>query len=382
MKRLAAAVIGFCLVCAAPADALRLRHYVRDDVIELQAAAKTGDVEAMITLGNAYASGRVPGGADKASAIYWLRTAADLGSAEAQRDLGYFYDSADYPGHRRDETRAFLWFKRAAEKGDVFAQGRLAGIYETSATLRDYRKGYQWNLKAALQGDPTAADRIRTLYVYKDEVTSFDAAVERLSAAADAGDKTAQWRLATVLMAAMATPEEGDRARDVAEKSALQDSPEGLYLLANYLPPGTSGFSEAARVTRLAWLRKAADMGYVPAQLEWISDYETPAGIDPTQDPNERLIFDWYAAAAEKGWPVAQNALRHYYARGLFVPQDGAEARKWLLLAHHLPYYREGFLSAANPWREPVEEDWQAEGRRRAEAWLKAHPKLYWQDEE
>lgn len=377
MKHLAAAVFAIALACATPACALTSLNYSPADMREMEARAKAGDVDTMIDLGKAYAYGRTPGNrTDRASALYWFGKAANLGSAEAQTNLGYLY--AD------DEPRAFLWFQRAAEKGDVFAQGRLGRIYQTSPTLRDYGKGYHWTLKAALQGDDNAVVRLQTIYVYKNEVATFEAAMAKLSQAADAADKDAQWRLATVLMASMTTPEEGERARAMAEKAALQGSPEGLYLLACYVTPGKESLNEAERATRDEWLRKSADKGYVPAQLYWMSDYDSPLPYaDTAEDPNERMIFDWLVVAAEKGWPMAQEALSEYYRRGLFVGKDGVEAYKWLMLARHLPYHR-GAPSGTAPdlWNQTDDAEGEIEARRRAEAWLEAHPLQYWQVDE
>ncbi len=368
MKRLAAAFVGLVLFCAVPAHALSFSDYTPAEMRDMEAQARAGDVAAMVALGEAYAWGRAPGnGTDRASAVYWFGKAANLGNAEAQWALGNLY--AD------DEPRAFLWYQRAAEKGDVFAQGSLAEIYEKSVTRADYGKGYYWTLKAALQGDEHAVIKLQSLYVYKDEVATFNAALARLSDAADAGDPDAQSRLATVLMMGLAGYKDEARARALAEKAAAQNSPEGLYALYFLLP-------DDAKVERTVVLRRAADLGHVPAQLFWIQDYETPTNVDPAHDPNERLIFDWLLAAAEKGWPRAQLSLANYYRRGTFVEQDDAEALKWWLLAQYLPYHRKNVWLGSDPWSLPVEEPWQVEGHRRAEAWLKAHPKLYWQVDE
>ena len=368
MKRLAAALAGLILSCAVPACALSIRDYTPAEMREMQVQARAGDVTAMVALGEAYAWGRAPGnGTDRASAIYWFGKAANLGNAEAQRELGGLYAN--------DETRAFLWYQRAAEKGDVFAQGSLARIYEESATRADYGKGYDWTLKAALQGDELAVIRLQSLYIYKEEVATFDTALARLSEAADAGNPDAQSRLANVLMMGLAGQKDEVRARALAEKAAAKNSPEGLYALYFLLP-------EDAKAERTAVLRRAADLGHVPAQLMWMQDYDMPEGVEPAQDRNERLIFDWMLAAAEKGWPMAQLSLANYYQSGTFVAQDDAEAMKWRLVARYLPYHRKNVWLGSDPWALPVVEPWQVEAHRRAEAWLKAHPKQYWQVDE
>jgi TPR repeat protein len=270
---------------------------------------------------------------------------------------------------------------RAAEKGDVFAQGYLADIFETSSTRADYRKGYHWTLKAALQGDDNAVVRLQTIYVHRDEVTTFEAALEKLSRGGDQGDANAQWQLASVLLMGTTGHKDEARAKVLAEKSAAQNSPEGMRVMSFLVASGDNIPTETETEARMYWLRKAADLGHVPAQLDWIMFYEAPLGVDRTTDPNERLIFDWLVAAAEKGWPMAQRSLPQYYRDGSFVAQDPAEAWKWRLLAQHQPYRRRSAWDGEDPWARADEDRYEVEGRRRAKAWLDAHPLQYWQVE-
>ena len=87
----------------------------------------------------------------------------------------------------------------------------------------------------------------------------------------------------------------------------------------------------------------------------------------------KRRIFGWYKVAAEAGYDEAQESLAGYYDRGQFVPVDRAEAYKWYLLSWHSPLHdgiHVEFIRDATAAE-------QAEGRRRADAWLVAHPQPY-----
>jgi len=51
----------------------------------------------------------------------------------------------------------------------------------------------------------------------------------------------------------------------------------------------------------------------------------------------ERVIFDWLAAAAEKGYPQQQLWMSVYCITGLFAPKDPAEGYKWLFAVKPFP---------------------------------------------
>src|SRR5581483_10968585 len=80
---------------------------------------------------------------DHADAVYWLShlsphgsaerdallvKAGELGSLEAQRDLGALYATGDWLGPR-DPLRGAEWYRRAAERGHADAQYNLGSMY-------------------------------------------------------------------------------------------------------------------------------------------------------------------------------------------------------------------------------------------------------------
>jgi TPR repeat protein len=64
------------------------------------------------------------------------------------------YERGDYP-------RAYTAFLQAAQKGDVYAQGKLGGLYLYGVGVeKDYIQAYAWLSLAARQGD-TSAEKFR-----------------------------------------------------------------------------------------------------------------------------------------------------------------------------------------------------------------------------
>ena len=66
---------------------------------------------------------------DEVEAVKWYRKAAEQNYAEAQYNLGYFYDNGK--GVTKDEAEAVKWWRKAVEQNLASAQfshGRLLRI--------------------------------------------------------------------------------------------------------------------------------------------------------------------------------------------------------------------------------------------------------------
>jgi hypothetical protein len=57
----------------------------------------------------------------------WFRKAAELGDAYAQFNLGLMYKKGE--GIERDYAAAFKWLRQAAQQGLAFAQNHLGALY-------------------------------------------------------------------------------------------------------------------------------------------------------------------------------------------------------------------------------------------------------------
>lgn len=103
-----------------------------------------------------------------------------------------------------------------------------------------------------------------------------------------------------------------------AANLAVQDftSGEAAYKLGNLVEAAT-------------WYRKAAEMGYAPAQSGLGILYDLGQGV--TQDYQQALF--WYAKAAEQGDSKAQNNLGFMYSEGKGVAQDRATAHMWFTIS-------------------------------------------------
>lgn len=95
-------------------------------------------------------------------ALPLLRQAAELGSGEADSQLGIMYELGQ--GVPSDPAEAFRCFSRAAERGDSGGQYRLGRCYQQGIGVAiDKHKALYWHRQAAAQDNrlaPYAIDQL------------------------------------------------------------------------------------------------------------------------------------------------------------------------------------------------------------------------------
>ena len=157
-------------------------------------AAKLGNANAQNDVGNMYKDGE---GVTKnyTNAYQWYFKAANQGHYYAQNNLGDLYYFGN--GVKQDYMKAFEWYSKAAEKGYNVAQYSLGILYENGFGVRqDYMKAFEWYMKAAENNCDIVQGRIGYLYdngygVKQDYMKAF----EWYSKAAELGDAGAMHNL-------------------------------------------------------------------------------------------------------------------------------------------------------------------------------------------
>ena len=124
-------------------------------VRHFRVAAELGSPDAQNDLGAMYANGRgVP--QHYAEAVRWYRKAAERGHVNAQTNLGLMY--AEGRGVPQDYLAALRWWRKAAEKGFADAQYNLGAMYANGLGVqRDFVQTHMWWTLAAAQGQTEAA---------------------------------------------------------------------------------------------------------------------------------------------------------------------------------------------------------------------------------
>lgn len=88
-------------------------------------------------------------------AARYIRTAADLGNADAQNMLGTMYKSGE--GVAKDNHKSAKWFRQAANTGHAEAQCNLGIMYASGHGVpQDYLESVRWFRLSANQGSTNA----------------------------------------------------------------------------------------------------------------------------------------------------------------------------------------------------------------------------------
>ena len=106
-------------------------------------AAKAGDLDAQMLLGEMYLDG-IGVKVDHQKAFFWLSKAAKRGDVEAEYLLGFMYENG--LNVATDIKRATKWYTKAALQGDVLSQYNLAIIYKEGKedVEKDMKKAFKW----------------------------------------------------------------------------------------------------------------------------------------------------------------------------------------------------------------------------------------------
>lgn len=137
------------------------------EVIACKAAAKAGNVDAMLTLGRELMKGKVMK-EDKAQGFALFLKAAKHGSVDAAYNTALSYVRGE--GVEASHKKAAEWFMKAAQKNDPGAAFALGIMYVNGEGLaKDELRAYAWFDAAARTGNRDAKE-------YRDEIAaSFDA---------------------------------------------------------------------------------------------------------------------------------------------------------------------------------------------------------------
>ena len=174
----------------------------------LNRSAENGCVQAQVLLAKICLSGTFADKPDIAMFVYWIRKAAEQGSAEAQRTLGQAYirlnDPAVLP---KSYSSAAEWLSKAAAQGDIQSRLILVELYiEDGGLAKDPYKAVSHLMRAEKMmaeregaGENMAAEHKRIADIYFDGLSDIDhyraKAFGHYCKAFSAGDRTVLYRL-------------------------------------------------------------------------------------------------------------------------------------------------------------------------------------------
>ncbi|MBS4098982.1 MAG: sel1 repeat family protein [Sulfuricella sp.] len=169
----------------------------------------------------------------------------------------------------------------------------------------------------------------------------------------------------TACVSVRSTPKPDISAIDTSFPLAAGGQANAQYRLANdhnWYGGAPRGAMPLNDQEAFAWLTLAADQGHADAQLVLARRYIFSSMRD---DPDIGIY--WAGRAAANANPQACNLLGEVYWQGKHIARDPAEAYKWYFLAAN--------DSRLGQMARELAPEVVAEGRERALAWRKLHPK-------
>jgi TPR repeat protein len=164
-----------------------------------------------------------------AYAVRLFRRAAERGDLWATGSLGYAYDAGN--GIRRNRALALKWYRRAARMGDTGAAANIATVHRDKGELR---LAHKWALRAMEMGDGDAAVTAGYGYLYGVGVRRDVRIARRLFRRALRGNTSDFGREEALYNLALAEVDSGNRRRAIPLlKHANRDGdyPEAALLL-------------------------------------------------------------------------------------------------------------------------------------------------------
>ena len=253
------------------------------------------------------------------------RKAAENGSASAQVLVAIAYLNGD-AGLARDSKLAAGWFEQAALRGNGYAAGRLADLYETgNGVAKNPKAAADWRERAARRGNVEAQFKLGQMYLEGSGVKQDrKRAIDWLQGAAEEGSSDAAYLLARIYREGLGGPQDQAMADHWHYKASVQGSgvtDDLLRLIKSFGHNYDKPLSDGA-------LRQLAADGDAEAQYQLGLRYYLGRGGEK-RDPAQAM--KWFELAAGKGQVIAMRTLAHILAKGEHgVPADPQAANAWL----------------------------------------------------
>jgi TPR repeat protein len=195
---------------------------------------------------------------DYATALEWLRNAADHGNARAQAMIAMMYEKG--LGVAQDYSQAVQWYFKSANQGDASGEAGLGGLLAKTREDKYNRDAMMWLRKAADQGNADAEFSIAAMYFRGQGVQEDDAqAAIWFRKAADQGNVDAQAMLGTLYLNGLGVPQDYTQALNLFRKPADLGNVDAQFALGILYMAGWG--VKADRDQAEAWFRKAAAQG-------------------------------------------------------------------------------------------------------------------------
>lgn len=324
-------VLLVSLVCSvAIAEEVASTPSVKQDntaVSSLVEAAKNGDANAQVELGDFYAQAVDEVQGEK-NAFKWYQRAAKLGNIKGQRRLAECY--RDGKGVDTNFEEAFRLYVKLSEQGDEIGSVEHAlALLLGRGTSANSHEGMKALKRLEQNGSAEAAFSLGQVYwfgwggVLLDQTES----VRYWFQAAGRGHFDAMYNCHLILLDGEHVPKDTRTSMQFLREAANKGAVTAQSQLAAYLWAGdhvVKNYNEA-----VVWAKKAADQGDAQAQSVYGSCLRDGTGIER----DEEQAFEYLLMAAYQESPWAQRLVGLAINAGTGVIEDSQKAFGWLKLS-------------------------------------------------
>lgn len=256
-------------------------------------------------------------------ALEWLTRAADMGDAQAQFDIGEFWES------RRNYDKAMEWFNKAAMQNNALSQYRLGLLYfKKQNGEQDDVQAFNWLGQAAAQGNMDALYYLGLMYEEgRGGVgVNYDEAFQLYKQAAEAGQEDAQFRLGVMYAEGHGVKKNDVKALEWYAKAAKQGSEDAQNALSRLYLKISKDEIKALKKNSIV-----VTQGRIEVRFKLGEIYKDNKDIDEKETPLTRWYK--YIKAAEQGDADAMFNLGIIYENGQGIKKNNTKAMKWYTAA-------------------------------------------------
>lgn len=289
-------------------------------VEHLKKLAKSGNSNAMLTLGKIYFEGRAGEKQDYKKAYEYFLEAAQQDNPQGMFNVAICYD-AGY-GVTKNLDEAIRWYYKAADYGVPEAQANASNAAEQRG---DYASALKYLKMLAKNGNPAAMVKVAAyLQAGLGGPIDDELAAQYLQDAALKGNRRAQVKLADCYQNGRGVTRNYEEMFSWLTLAAQDGDAEAQTKLGYCFQTGMGTVRNASQAFN--WYETASEVGYAPA-LVYLGDcYRDGYGTPMNRD----TAFKCYSQAAEQGEAVGEFSLAAAYHDGIGTIRDIKQAMHWM----------------------------------------------------
>lgn len=285
----------------------------------LEMYAQKGSANALFNIGYYYSNGKHGYTQNKTKAFEYYKKAADLGKRNAMYNVGLFY--ANGSGVRKNATKSFEYYKMAADNGDSDAMLKIGICYKDGiGVVISTQKAIEYLKKAVQNGNNNAKDllnslenppltEIKALDIIKNSskytATQVQEAKKAYEEYAKKGSSSALCNIGLYYSTGRyGYTQNKMTAQDYYTRAAAAGSKEAMYNLGIYYQHGTAGVKDPKK--SFEYYKKSADLGDVDAMYETGRCYRDGSGV--LKSTTQAVAY--FKKAASNGNQNAKDALK------------------------------------------------------------------------